>query len=60
MHQRVNSYHISLRGPEDDSFGAPKLDDHYNNQQHISNNAEDTDDWNRSYKDTRKSKYLSS
>ena len=55
VQQRVNSYHISLRGPEDDSFGAPKLDDHYsNNQPYITNNEEDTDGWNMQYKDTSK------
>ena len=56
MQQRVNSYQISLHGSEDDSFGAPKLEDHYNNQQYISNNVLDTKDWKGSRKDTKRSK----
>ena len=59
VQQRVNSYHISLRGSEDDSFGAPKLEDHYNNQPYLSNNVVPTNGWKESYTDTNTSKNIS-
>ena len=58
MQQRVNSYQISLRGPEDDSFGAPKLDDHYHNQAKSLNNADGKPGSRRYYKKERTSKSL--
>ena len=58
MQQRVNSYQISLRGPEDDSFGAPKLDDHYHNQAKSLNNADGKTGSRRYYKNERTSKSL--
>ncbi len=48
VQQRVNSYHISLRGPEDDSFGEPKLDDHQINRPYLVRKAENREDSNRS------------
>ena len=58
VQQRVNSYQISLRGSEDDSFGAPKLDDHYSNEEHISNNVVSPNGWTGSYKSNTPSKYI--
>ena len=56
VQQRVNTYQISLRGSEDDSFGAPKLDDHYSNQEYNSNNIVHSNGWQGSYKNKTPSK----
>ena len=50
---------MSLRGSEDDSFGAPKLDDHYSNQEYISNNVVNSNGWKGSYKNKNPSKDIS-
>ena len=59
VQQRVNTYQISLRGSEDDSFGAPKLDDHYSNQEYNSNNIVNSNGWQGSYKNKTPSKDIS-
>ena len=56
VQQRVNTYQMSLRGSEDDSFGAPKLDDHYSNQEYISNNVVNSNGWKVPFKNKNTSK----
>ena len=53
VQQRVNSYQISLRGPEGDTFGAPRLDDHFS----TNNNDANKNGWTPSYQKPKTSKH---
>ena len=57
VQQRVNSYQISLRGPPgDDTFGAPRLGDHYSNQPFVTNKENNKNRWTGSNESIKTSK----
>ena len=57
VQQRVNSYQISLRGPPgDDTFGAPRLGDHYSNQPFVTNKDSSKNGWTGSNEGIKTSK----
>ena len=57
VQQRVNSYQISLRGPPgDDTFGAPRLGDHYSNQPFVTKKDSNKNGWTGSNENIKPSK----
>ena len=60
VQQKVNSYQISLRGPGDDTFGAPRLGDHFSNQPYLTSKDASQNGWTPSHEQPKKSKKFSS
>ena len=58
VQKRVNSYQISLRGPPGvDTFGAPRLGDHYSNQPIVTNKDINENGWAGSREEIKSSKF---
>ena len=58
VQKRVNSYQISLRGPPGvDTFGAPRLGDHYSNQPIVTNKDINENGWKGSREKVKSSKF---
>ena len=60
VQQKVNSYQISLRGPGDDTFGAPRLGDHFSNQPYLTSKDANQNGWTPSHEQPKKSKNFAS
>ena len=59
VQKRVNSYQISLRGPPGvDTFGAPRLGDHYSNQPIVTNKDINDNGWTGSREKIKSSKFF--
>ena len=59
VQKRVNSYQISLRGPPGvDTFGAPRLGDHYSNQPIVTKKDINDNGWTGSREKIKSSKFF--